>query len=170
VTDLDVNALFAKALAAVSANQADEAQSLLMQVVRAQPDHEQAWLLLADLVPDIGRSIFCLRRVLELNPGNSTAQAWLAIVEHETDQASGGAGRKEAQGPPVPPLGDYLLEHGYITPAQLAAAVKAQDEALRAGRSRRLGDILLERQAITEEQLNQAVLEQHRDFSLLFWD
>ena len=57
MTDVDANALFDQAMAAIKANQADEAQRLLIQVVRAQPDHEQAWLFLADIVTDIGADI-----------------------------------------------------------------------------------------------------------------
>jgi tetratricopeptide (TPR) repeat protein len=182
---MDPNALYNQATAAIKANQPEQARRLLVEVVRANPRHEQAWLALASVLTDMDQAIDCLKRVLALNPDNATAKEWLAFAEQERARQEAVA---EMQAPPpatpddvpidepgdeerpVPRLGKYLLDYKFITPEQLKAALRAQRKAVEAGQNKRLGDILMEQGAITEERLSFAIREQHRGFYSLFND
>ncbi len=179
---MDENALFAQATAALKAKRNDEARRLLADVIHLNPHHEQAWLALASVLEDMRQAIDCLNRVLQLNPNNATAREWLAFAQQEMDRqaavqdlkATPGASQPSAAGEgeprPVPRLGEYLLEYKFITPAQLNAALAAQQAAAPGTTPKRLGDLLLEQGAITEERLNYALREQHRSFYSLFDD
>jgi tetratricopeptide (TPR) repeat protein len=180
---MDVNTLFTQALAAIKAKNNDEARRLLSEVVRANPQHEQAWLALASVLTDLHQAVDCLKRVLALNPDNTTAQEWLAFAEQEIARQAAAA---EIEAPPtlpdvaldepgdedrpVPRLGKFLLDYKFITADQLKAALLAQRQASAAGTPKRLGDILLEQGAISEERLNFVLREQHRSFYSLFND
>jgi len=181
---MDPNALYHQAVAAIKANDNEKARKLLVEAVRANPRHEEAWLALASILTDMDQAIDCLKRVLILNPNNTTAKEWLAFAEQEKARQEAVA---EMHAPlpapddvpldepgdeerPVPRLGKYLLDYKFITPEQLRAALLAQRKAMDSGQSKRLGDILLEQGAITEERLSFAIREQHRGFYSLFND
>jgi signal transduction histidine kinase len=59
----------------------------------------------------------------------------------------------------LPRFGEYLTRTGYITEAQLAAALRRQHELL-PGERQTLGQILLEMRVVTRQQLDQASMEQ----------
>jgi tetratricopeptide (TPR) repeat protein len=181
---MDNNILFQQALAAIKAKHNDEAQKMLMEVVRVNPRHELAWLALASVLKDMKQAAECLHRVLALNPNNSTAKEWLEFAEQELAREAAVA-EMQATPPtpqdvlveepgdeerPVPRLGKYLLDYKFITEEQLKAALLAQRQAAEVGQSKRLGDILLEQRVISEERLVFAVREQHRSFYSLFND
>jgi len=177
---MDPNTLFAQAVEAIKAKKNNEARRLLIEVVRVNPRHEQAWLALASVLTDMTQAIDCLKRVLALNPNNATAKEWLAVAEQE--RARQGAVEEMNTTPevaleeagdqqrPVARLGKYLLDYKFITADQLKAALLTQRTAVQNGAAKRLGDILLEQGAITEERLNFAIREQHRGFYSLFND
>jgi hypothetical protein len=52
----------------------DQAMVLLLQAAEQEPHNEQVWLWLARLVDTDAQRIECLRRVIEINPGNQAAQ------------------------------------------------------------------------------------------------
>ena len=181
---MDPNALYHQAVAAIKANDNEKARKLLVEAVRANPRHEEAWLALASILTDMDQAMDCLKRVLILNPSNTTAKEWLAFADQEKARQEAVA---EMHAPlpapddvpldepgdeerPVPRLGKYLLDYKFITPEQLRAALLAQRKAMDSGQSKRLGDILLEQGAITEERLSFAIREQHRGFYSLFND
>ena len=169
---LDVNALFDQAMVAAKANRHDEARDLLIQVLRANPQHEQAWFGLAGVLPDLDQTISCLQRVLELNPDNTQAKEWLAFCldalgETVADAKRAKKARNDDAERPVPRLGKYLLDHKLVTEAQLEAALLAQSRGAQAGL---LGEILVKHGDITREELNMCVREQQLDFFALFWD
>jgi hypothetical protein len=171
--NVDGEALFDQAMAAIRANHPDAAQQLLIRVVRANPDHEQAWLLLSSIVTDIDQTIACLEKVLELNPNNAQAKEWLSFAQQSKAEESNAVPEKVAPNEPERPvahLGKYLLDHGFITNAQLQAALQAQGETARLGQVRKIGEILVEQRAISRERLAFAVHEQQRDFFNLFKD
>jgi tetratricopeptide (TPR) repeat protein len=181
---MDPNALYHQAVAAIKANDNEKARKLLVEAVRANPRHEEAWLALASILTDMDQAMDCLKRVLILNPSNTTAKEWLAFADQEKARQEAVA---EMHAPlpapddvpldepgdeerPVPRLGKYLLDYKFIIPEQLRAALLAQRKAMDSGQSKRLGDILLEQGAITEERLSFAIREQHRGFYSLFND
>ena len=186
---MDSNTLYNQAVAAIKANQNEQARKMLVEVVRTNPRHEQAWLALASVLTEMDQAIDCLKRVLALNPDNATAKEWLAFAEQEKARQEAVAEMQaEAQAAPtaaapdipldepgdeerpVPRLGKYLLDYKFITPDQLKAALLTQRKAMEAGATKRLGDILLEEGAISEERLSFAIREQHRGFYSLFND
>ncbi|GAC1360707.1 MAG: hypothetical protein NVS4B8_22090 [Herpetosiphon sp.] len=69
--------LYARGVAAARGGQRTVAARLLRQSVRLNPAHEQAWLWLSGVLDDPEDVAFCLRAVLQLNPGNERAQRGL---------------------------------------------------------------------------------------------
>lgn len=181
---MDVNTLFAQAVEALNAKRNDEARTLLAEVLRLNPRHEQAWLALASVLPDMRQAMECLSRALAINPGNRMAREWLEVARHELARQEAIAGLKaepalsesirnqpgDDEPRPVPRLGEYLLDYKFITPDQLSFALTMQQAAAGAGSPKRLGDILLEQGAINAERLNFALREQHRNFYSFFDD
>ena len=53
------------------------ARKLLLQVIKANPRSEMAWLWLSAVVDDVDRKRECLERVLRINPNNEIAQKQL---------------------------------------------------------------------------------------------
>ena len=182
---MDVSALFTQATIALKAKRNDEARKLLAEVLRLNPRHEEAWLALASMLPDMRQVIDCLNRVLAINPHNATAQEWLVFARQEIDRQEVIQEMTAEAAPvstvlpsepasdeprPVPRLGEFLLQYKFISLEQLEAALAAQHEVTQTGISKRLGDILLEQGVVTEDHLNYALREQHRSFYSLFDD
>lgn len=169
--------LYAQALAAVDAKDRPQARQLLAALVAAEPRRADAWLLLSTVVDDVDQSIECLRKALALDPANTKARHWLdlaarARARREAEQAA--AEPVPAEDPdaafvelapedrPVPRLGRYLLDFGFITPEQLQAALDHQQAAAQAGLVRQLGGILVEDGALAQARLDFALREQER--------
>ena len=175
---MDAEAMYAQAMSDITAGRHEDAQRLLNEVVKKNPNHEQAWLGLALIVPDMDQAIECLNRVLELNPANAEAFEYLNMARQEKkrDQlAQAAAPSSGTQGDAdvhtgLPRLGNYLLEARLVTPVQLASALAAQRKADAAGQSKRLGQILIDQRAITAKQLEEAVRKQIQQFNTWFRD
>lgn len=60
-------------IAAAKAGQKDQARQLLQQSIRIEPNNEAAWLWLASVARDQRERVFCLQKILEINPTNETA-------------------------------------------------------------------------------------------------
>lgn len=170
-TSEETQALYDLAVVAIDEDRLDEAKHLLLEVVRDNPEHEQAWFWLAGVVTDLEQTVQCLQRVLSLNPNNSSAREWLSFATHvKSDQEDGHGTAAVEEEPPVALLGNYLLEHHFISSQQLDAAVLAQKRNVQAGIAKKIGEVLIELHALTREQLNYAIREQERDFYSLFRD
>ncbi|MBC7813626.1 MAG: tetratricopeptide repeat protein [Burkholderiales bacterium] len=59
-----------RGIAAAKAGQKDEARQLLQQSIRLEPNNEAAWLWLASVARDPRERLFCLQKLLEINPNN----------------------------------------------------------------------------------------------------
>ena len=66
--------LYAQASAAAARKDKPAARKLLDRLIFNEPNNEQAWLLLADMVDDINEESDCLQHVLAINPLNPVAQ------------------------------------------------------------------------------------------------
>ena len=55
------------------------AQNKLARVLRENPNHEQAWLWLGQIITDPQRKRQCFQQVLRINPANQTAQRELGL-------------------------------------------------------------------------------------------
>ena len=70
----DSNPLYAQASQAAASGDKVTARSLLDELIFEQPDNEQAWLLLADMVEDLNEVYDCLQHVLAIDPHNQAAR------------------------------------------------------------------------------------------------
>ncbi len=171
---MDAEAIYDRALTTLQAGQLAEAQRLLVQVIQANPRHEQAWLSLASVVPNTDQSMDCLKRVLAINPENMQARNLLDQARKEKVRQevlavlTGPAPAVEKEG--VSRLGKYLLKAQFITSQQLEFALSEQQKTASAKQPKRLGEILVEQGLITEQQLDQAIRIQSQDFNNLFVD
>jgi hypothetical protein len=84
-------------VAALRAGQAEQARSLLGQVVRSDPGNERAWLFLAGALSDDTQRRYCLERVLSINPQNAPARRGLSAL------AAAAQPSPAPQPAPVPP-------------------------------------------------------------------
>ncbi len=89
------DSILAQGIAAARAGDKSTARRLLTQAVRRAPDSEAAWLWLSSVLDTPQGRAFCLRRVLEVNPQNLTAQKGLAALESAMSAPAAAA-------PPVP--------------------------------------------------------------------
>jgi signal transduction histidine kinase len=60
----------------------------------------------------------------------------------------------------IPRLGQYLVQHGLVSPDQLASAVRRQARLAAQGDSRLLGQVLLDQQVVNREELDRAITHQ----------
>ena len=73
--------LLAQGIAAARAGDKSTARRLLTQVIQEDSRSEAAWLWLSSVLDTPQGRAFCLRRVLDCNPRNQTAQKGLAALE-----------------------------------------------------------------------------------------
>ena len=153
--------LFQEAIKALQRGEEEQARQHLLSLLNQNPNHERAWLFLADLMDDLNDVITCFQNVLKINPHNEAAQ-W-GLQE---------ALRKQAQDvhAPVPHLGEYLIKQGLITPAQLQEALDEQARERASGKARKLGEILVARGFLTQEELDRVIETQRTDFFGRFLD
>ena len=71
-----MNTTLQQAIAAIETGDTWSAQQLLIQVLRAEPRNETAWLWLSTTFDDLEKRHYCLRQVLALNPDNELALEW----------------------------------------------------------------------------------------------
>jgi tetratricopeptide (TPR) repeat protein len=169
--------LYAQALAAVNAKDRPQARQLLAALVAADPRRGDAWLLLSTLVDDVDQSIDCLQKAIALDPANAKARHWLDLAARARARREAGLAPSEPvveedpdadfvdlepEDRPVPRLGRYLLDFGFITVQQLSAALDHQRAAAQAGLSRQLGSILVEEGTLPQVRLSFALREQER--------
>ncbi len=80
----DARELRQQGIQAAKAGQKDEARTLLQQSIRLEPDNEAAWLWLASVAHDNRERLFCLQKLLEINPANETARKALEAANQTT--------------------------------------------------------------------------------------
>lgn len=101
------SSLFNDAVAAARAGQRKTARDLLLQLVEDDPEHEMAWLWLAELVDDLDDKIIALENALTINPNRPKVRERLTQLLDEREQQAA-----------AEPLGPYeealdLLRLGY---------------------------------------------------------
>ncbi len=84
------NDILRQGIAAAKAGDKEQARRLLQQAIRLDPQSEAAWLWMASVAKDNRERIFCLRKILAINPNNEMAikglRALGASPEPETEQ------------------------------------------------------------------------------------
>lgn len=81
---MDTNPILRKAALAAKAGDKVQARALLKAVIQQEPRNEAAWLLFAEVAEKDEHAIFCLLKVLELNPSNESAKSVLNALRHQT--------------------------------------------------------------------------------------
>jgi tetratricopeptide (TPR) repeat protein len=93
-----------QAIAAIQAGDRKNAQRLLAEILQTDPQNENAWLWLSQIVESEERRQECLQRVLAINPNNRAAQAGLAKLKQavpEVPEAVASAQVQKQQSPLV---------------------------------------------------------------------
>jgi hypothetical protein len=79
-----------EAIQAIKSGDKAQGRSLLLQILKTNPQHENAWLWLAAAVEEPQQKRDCLQKVLAINPNNQTAKAGLKQltkqIETETEE------------------------------------------------------------------------------------
>lgn len=112
-----LNQLLHQGIAAARAGQRETARTILQNVVRLDPRNEIGWMWLSSVATDDSERLFCLRKLIEINPANEFALKGLRALGVEparpTSEYAGGA--------VVPTLDE----------ARYARVIQAVDEFLR---------------------------------------
>jgi len=90
-----LNQLLHQGIAAARSGQRDVARSILQNVVRTDPRNEIGWMWLSSVASDDSERLFCLKKLLEVNPQNEFALKGLRALGAEPgrqgSEAVGGA-------------------------------------------------------------------------------
>ena len=73
-----------KAISLLKAGNKEAAQSVLREILRANPEHEQAWYLLSYAVRGPAGKRYALRQALRINPDNHKSRARLRKLEERS--------------------------------------------------------------------------------------
>jgi len=95
-----------QAITFIKTGNKQEGGRLLSQVLEADPTNEKAWLWMVRAVSSDKKRIYCLERVLAINPNNQIAQQTLVKLKARTNTASAVSGNvlaPAASPPPSPP-------------------------------------------------------------------
>jgi hypothetical protein len=71
---------FKRAVAAAQVHDFTTARLILREVLKENPRSVEAWMLLAQVAAKAEQTVYCLERVLQLDPGNLTARRKLAQI------------------------------------------------------------------------------------------
>lgn len=73
--------LIDKAQEAIDEGDRSAAQLILANLIKLSPGNEQAWWLLAKVVDDKDKTVYCLKQVVKINPENESARRSLQVLE-----------------------------------------------------------------------------------------
>jgi len=113
------NQLLQQGIAAARAGEKDQARRFITNAIKLDPLNEMAWLWMSSVANDDNERIFCLRKVLEINPNNPNAIKGMQKLG-QTPPGSGGLKRLSQSGslpsPTPPSTGRIKPLTGPITP------------------------------------------------------
>lgn len=113
-----------QAVTLIEAGRYEQAHSVLLSVIKAEPQNDAAWYWMARVVADEKLREECLREAVRLNPGNTRAQKALDRLE-ELQAASavpiGKWGSIESAAPPAQTRSAYVRP--YSRPNTIPAAI-----------------------------------------------
>lgn len=100
-----------QAITHIKSGKKQKAQQLLQQILKNEPDNEQAWLWMSAAVPEDKRR-YCLEKALSINPNNQqTKQALAKLVKIEATSVASSS----PPSPPKPSLTDEVAAHPAIS-------------------------------------------------------
>jgi hypothetical protein len=158
----------------------------LAEVLRLEPLNEKALLWMAYLTEELEPRIALLRQILAHYPNHQLAQQYLeeAHKKQQEVEALAQSARKvpfweQAQryqarqkAAYIPHLGEFLVEQGLITKAQLEAGLERLQSLHDQGnpQQKKLGQILLELGYLSQSALDRVLVQQQAEFSRHFKD
>lgn len=162
--------LFREAIRIFKQGNRQQAHQLMRQVLIENPKHAPAWLWMSEFVETVEQKRDCLQRTLVLDPSNEAARKGLHILRLQEASAKPPPAHSlprhfDQEQRQARRLGEYLIEHNLITPAQLEYALKEQrltHSSLQGARVP-LGDILFRLGILTPDKLATVLLEQQQD-------
>ncbi|MEO8609635.1 MAG: tetratricopeptide repeat protein [Chloroflexota bacterium] len=95
-------------IAAAKAGQKDQARQLLQQSLRLEPNSEAGWLWLVSVARDQRERLFCLNKLLDINPNNEMALQslqQLGLTREQLRQSQQAPGQPAQTSTPPPTLG-----------------------------------------------------------------
>ncbi|HVU10663.1 MAG TPA: tetratricopeptide repeat protein [Phototrophicaceae bacterium] len=121
--------------------QKDQARELLQQSIRIEPNNEAAWLWLASVARDNRERVFCLEKLLEINPNNEAGKKALEAARQSSGQSAASATSSSLRRlpnapvtkPPTGPLDVSAQQPGVPVPMpdKIAEAQKEADAVVR---------------------------------------
>ncbi len=78
--NLNLDQILNKSIAAYKNDEIAEASKLLAQVIKQDPNNERAWLWLSGIVTTDAERLFCVKRLLVINPENEIAKRGLTLL------------------------------------------------------------------------------------------
>lgn len=69
-----------RAIALIKQGNVAEGAKILSTIIKTEPDNEQAWLWMSACVGDREKKIYCLQRVLQINPSSNAARKGLGAL------------------------------------------------------------------------------------------
>ena len=72
-----------KAIAAIKSGDKNTGKQLLIQILKADSNNEQAWLWMTKVVNSDEKRIRCFKKVLEINPNNEIAKRGIAQLQQK---------------------------------------------------------------------------------------
>lgn len=83
--DSIIDQMLNKSIAAYKADDLTTASKLLAQVIKQDPNNERAWLWLSGIVSSDAERLFCIKRLLAINPENEIAKHGLSLLPNNLD-------------------------------------------------------------------------------------
>jgi len=77
-----------KAIATIKSGNKTAGKQLLSDILKADPDNEQAWLWMTKVVDSHSERVKCLQQALRINPNNETAQYVLKSLQEQSTATS----------------------------------------------------------------------------------
>jgi tetratricopeptide (TPR) repeat protein len=99
VSNQEARELQDRAIQAARAGNKDEARKLLSQSLRLEPSNDAGWVWMASVARDKRERVLCLKKALEINPHNETAQKAVRAMGIDPEQLA----------PPPPSIDDSLV-------------------------------------------------------------
>ena len=85
MSDTNLDLMLSKSIAAYKADDMTTASKLLAQVIKQDPNNERAWLWISGIVSSDAERLFCIKRLLAINPENEIAKHGLTLLPQNLD-------------------------------------------------------------------------------------
>lgn len=85
MADVNLDQMLDQSIVAYKKDEIAEASSLLAQVIKQDPNNERAWLWLSGIVATDAERLFCIKRLLAINPENEIAKHGLTLLPQDLD-------------------------------------------------------------------------------------